>query len=291
MTEPISIHTPARKSWRRALIFPTVFFVAGLGVAAWVVTQTDIGNRFITPTRHAAPALIDPAKSTLNSASQTSSAMAERIAELEARLARAEAKTSASVSPISSNPINGLVLAFAARRALERGLPLGPVEDELVSYFGTTQPQLVAAIASAARQPISLEELQSELRALAPSLAGSEAGWWERLSHNLASLVSVRKFDQKSTNPQSLFGEAVAALDAGKVDVAIDTVSSLPEREVAHSWLEKAKRFQAAEKALTNLEASAFSPLSVQNIDSPIKNEVESGQKPHSPTENPVETF
>src|SRR3546814_12596719 len=62
----------------------------------------------------------------------------------------------------------GLLIAFAARRALDRGLSLGYLEAQLRLRFGDDQPNAVKTIIDTARDPITLEQLRSKLDPMAP---------------------------------------------------------------------------------------------------------------------------
>src|SRR3546814_16914803 len=66
----------------------------------------------------------------------------------------------------------GLLIAFAARRALDRGLSLGYLEAQLRLRFGDDQPTAVKTIIDTARAPITLDQLRRELHALAPQPFG-----------------------------------------------------------------------------------------------------------------------
>src|SRR3546814_21057224 len=65
-----------------------------------------------------------------------------------------------------------LLIAFAARRALDRGLSLGYLEAQLRLRFGDDQPNAVKTIINTARDPITPEKLRSELDEMAPQLVG-----------------------------------------------------------------------------------------------------------------------
>ncbi len=264
MTETSSSPPPQRRSLTRALLMPGLFFVGGLSLAGWVATQTAWGTKLVSPALPPAPIAVDPAR-LAGSSGELPSDVASRIAELEARLARTEAGASAagpSAAP-ASNRVNGLVLAFAARRALERGQPLGAIGQELQAHFGAAQPHLIAAINNAAEKPVTLAELQTELKALAPALGGGGDSWWAQVQSGAANLISVRNVDQQSTDPRTIFANAMSNLDGGHVSAAIDQIARLKSKALATEWMEKAKRFAAAGSALDALEASAFTPAIV----------------------------
>jgi hypothetical protein len=249
---------PARP-WRRALIIASLFFVGGIGLAGWVLTRTEIGETLLTR-QEPSPLTIDASKlNTPESAPPVTDQMV-RIAALEARVARAEAAVTAgaTASAAPSNRISGLILAFAARRALDRGQALGPVEGELKAQFGTSKPHLVAAVMAAASEPTTLTQIQTEFAALVPSLSSDGGGWWDHLTAGLASLVAVRSASTKPNDPAQLLDHAQKALAAGQVGEALSDVVNLPNRSAASAWISKARRYAEAQRALDALEASAF---------------------------------
>ena len=152
------------------------------------------------------------------------------------------------------------MLAFAARRALDRGLALGFVEGQLSNHFGVRQPRAVAMIIAAARQPVTLDALKSELETLAPTLAGNgpNEGWWDGISRSLSGLFIVRQADAPSTAPAERLTRASDAIALGRVDQALAEVARLPNRDLATDWMAKAKRHVEAYRALDLLEAAAI---------------------------------
>ena len=259
MTDPIQISPPSSgpsRSWRRAIILPILFFVGGIGATAWFLTSTDTGSGLIASPPP--PIAVDPSRIAA-AANPPSADVAARIAELETRLARAEAAPAGQGGgSTASDRVTGLVIAFAARRALERGQPLGPIEAELQAHFGASQAHLVAAVAAAAQRPVSLDQLRTEFDKISPSLSGSSDGWWARITGGLASLFTVRDAAQPSSDAATVLKRADAALEQGKVATALEEVAKLPSRAAANDWIDLAKRYVSATTALDALEASAF---------------------------------
>jgi hypothetical protein len=259
MTEtPLPTSSPARPL-RRALIIASLFFVGGIGLTGWFLTRTEIGANLLTQ-QEPSPLTIDASKLNVPAIAPPPSDQMVRIAELEARVARAEAAVTsgASAGAAPSNRINGLILAFAARRALDRGQALGPVEAELKAQFGASKPHLVAAVVAAAAEPTTLDQIQTEFAAVAPSLSSDDGGWWSRLKAGLSGLVSIRSASTKSNDPAQLLDHAQKALAAGRVGEALGDVVNLPNRSAASAWMNKARRYAEAQRALDALEASAF---------------------------------
>ena len=105
--------------------------------------------------------------------------LATRENGLAAQLAALEARTaSVSVDALAASGQAGraeaILIAFAARRAIERGMPLGYLEEELRKRFGTAEPRATLAITQSARQPLTLEDLRQGLDANSAELLSGQ---------------------------------------------------------------------------------------------------------------------
>jgi hypothetical protein len=154
----------------------------------------------------------------------------------------------------------GLLVAFAARRALDRGVALGYIEGLLTQRFGDTQRAAVATVITASRQPVTLEELQEGLQQVGPELTGGapDEDWWAALRAEMRSLVTVRREGAPSTMPAERLRRATRRLEAGQVDVALAEVLRMPGRENASEWIADARRYVAARRALDTIETAAL---------------------------------
>src|SRR5690606_6690672 len=92
--------------------------------------------------------------------------MEARIAGMEQRLARLDLQSQA----VSGNAARaeGLLIAFAARRAVERGEHLGWLEDQIELRFGAADPAAVQAIIAASQEPVTTERLIARLDEVGP---------------------------------------------------------------------------------------------------------------------------
>src|SRR3546814_7135246 len=102
----------------------------------------------------------------------------------------------------------GLRIAVAARRALDTGGPLGYIEGQLRLRFGRAQPRAVATIINAAREPVTLQDLQAGLVEIGPELTGRGPSekWWEDVKREVGELVVLRQSgtpERKSTRLNS----------------------------------------------------------------------------------------
>src|SRR4029078_4999849 len=120
-------------------------------------------------------------------------AIAEQIGQLQMRIQRVESENEQVQG--SAGRADALLIAFAARRAIERGVTLGYLEPLLVDRFGTDHPQAVATIRTASRSPVRLTELIAQFQDLEPMLVGPppNEGVWTGIKRGLSSLVTVHR--------------------------------------------------------------------------------------------------
>ncbi|WOF45692.1 hypothetical protein KNJ79_22055 (plasmid) [Sphingopyxis indica] len=196
-----------------------------------------------------APAAVDSA-----------SALAARVADLETRLSRITLEAASASG--NATRAEGLLIAFAARRALDRGLSLGYLEAQLRLRFGDDQPNAVKTIIDTSRDPVTLEQLRSELDTLAPDLVGrSENGdgsLWTAFRREMSELFVVRPAGTLSPRASERLERARRYLAGGQVDKAIDEVQAMPGAEVANDWLMDARRYHEARRALDLIETAAI---------------------------------
>jgi len=181
-----------------------------------------------------------------------------RVRDLEQRLA--QISVSARAASGNASRAEGLLVAFAARRALDRGVALGYIEAQLRARFGEAQPRAVAMVIAAARQPVTLEELQIALNDLGPQLAsaGSTPGWWDGLKREMSGLIVVRRTGTPSPLPTERLQRAKRRLEGGQVDAALAEVARMPGRDKAANWMANARRYIEARRALDIIETAAI---------------------------------
>jgi hypothetical protein len=266
--------TTQRRSLVSLLFVPLLAFVAGLALMGWVLTRSGTAEHWLGLVRAAdVPKPAPPPPVTVQAepppppvappvqagaASAADPELLRRVNRMEEKVTQLDLQARAAVG--NADRAESLLVAFAARRALDRGLGLGYLETLLRQRFATSQPQAVATIFTAARAPVTLEQLQAELQDLTPKLTGGgpDQGWWEAFRSELAGLVSIRKEGTPSPLPSEHLRRAQSSLSAGQVDVALVEVSRLPGRANAVDWLEKARRYVAARRALDTIETTAL---------------------------------
>jgi hypothetical protein len=196
-------------------------------------------------------------------------AQAARILDLEQRLGRIT--LAAQAASYNANHAEALLTAFAARRALDAGRPLGYVEGTLRLRFGEAQPKAVATIVNAAAEPVTLADLRLGLLDIDAAVRHPEGqgSWWQRFWQDLGTVAVIRKAGTPSPEPTQRLDRARHAVEQGQIDEAIAEMSALPQQPRVTRWLELARRYNEAHRALDLIEAAAIleprasSPLAV----------------------------
>ena len=255
------------------LLLALVAFLLGIAAMAWALTRWDAAATYlgIRPaplpqpiiTRPAGPPAPAPAVPAQAGAGATQRLVIDpettrRVAQLEQRVAEIDNQSRTAAG--NANRAEGLLIALAARRALDRGVGLGYIEGLLQQRFGNTQRQAVATVITASRQPVTLDRLQAGLQEVGPELtgAGPDQNWWTALKTELSGIVTVRRAGTTSTMPAERLRRATRSLEAGQVDVALLEVLRMPGRENASAWITEARRYVAARRALDAIETAAL---------------------------------
>lgn len=248
-------------NWSARLLIGLALILAGAAAATWMLARYDRAAHLLgvapapPPLIRAPQALAAPPGAP---AADTDAAVAARMAGLEARIARVE--TAARRAEGSAGRTDALVVAFAARRAIDRGVPLGYLETLLVDRFGNRHPRAVATIVTASRDPVRLDELIADFDQLGPELRGGgpQDSWWSSFQRELGSLVDIRRADVPSPKPDARYRRALSRLESGDVDAALAETMRLPGAARAGAWVAKARRYVAAHRALDEIESSAL---------------------------------
>ena len=265
---------PAARSTGRARSIIGIILlvlVIAAGIAGWLAWQgkirigadalgeqrtASLAQSIATPPPSAAALPAQPALPPAEAAA--ASGFDQRLAALEQRLARLDLQAAAASG--NAARAEGLLIAFASRRALERGAPLGYLEDQLKLRFADAQPNAVDTVLAAARQPSSIEQLVGQLDALGPTLADApkDEGGWSRLQRGLSDLFVIRRDTAQSVRPTERLDRAKLLLRNGKVEQAAAEVARLPGAAAAQDWIAAAYRYAAAERALDLIESTAI---------------------------------
>lgn len=254
---------------RQRLLLPLLIAFAG-GIAATLWAAPRIGNWWNgtgeeqASTFNDTQALLGGEGGNGESSAQVPNPSLD-VATLEARLAAVSAKLDAISEQAAGAGGNaaraeGLLIAFAVRRALDRGSPLGYLEGELRLRFGDSQPRAVATIVNAAAKPVTIADLQAGLDDVSPELLGSgeKVDWWTATRREIANLIIIRKADEPSPLPHKAIERAKLMMSAGRIDAAIKEIELLPDHDAADNWLQMARQYNEARRALDVVEAAAI---------------------------------
>ena len=246
-------------SLRAMLLAALISFLGGAGLIGWLVWhgQVDLGR--VPTLESVAAGQPAPTAVTANPAAAfTATALEQQVAVLERRLAQLNLQTAAFGG--NTARAEGLLVALAARRAIEQGKPLDYLEAQLSTRFGTARPAAVTTLVAAAKSPVTLDQLAAQLDDLGPALLGQpkDEGGWNRLRRDLSGLFVIRRDDGKVSRPVQRLDRARLLLRSGQIEAAISEVSRFPNSALAREWLVAAQRYAEAQAALDQIEQAAL---------------------------------
>lgn len=267
-----------RTSFRLIAAIAGLAFVVGLVAMGWAVSRWEDARQKKAPVVRVDPAALDgraqpgavpPPIPAPSAATAPPPDLAARLAQAEARIAALESTRGGAGG--TSSRAEALLIAFAARRAIDRGLSLGYLEGELKRYYGETQPLAVGTIVAASRAGVTRGELAQELSRLTPALTGrlESEGWWQSFSGALSRLFVVRESGALPSDPEDRVARAQAELANGQVARAIAEISRLPQRQAASQWLAQARQHAEAQRALDILEAASLTIPAIKGATTP----------------------
>lgn len=259
------------RSGRGRMVLGLLLILAALGGAAWYGWQSGwlkvgIPDIAVSPLPTPSAAMAQPAQVTqtnlaanLAATDAALAAAAAKVTALEQRLA--ELNQQAQSAAGQAGHAEALLVAFAARRAIERGQPLGYLETQLRVRFGNTQPVAVDRVIAAAQKPVTLAMLGESFEKLSLQLVGGAKGegTWDWLTRQAGELFVIRHTDMPSPTPESRALRVREALAGGRVDLAIAEVERMPGKDAAIDWLANARDFAMTEHALDQLETASLS--------------------------------
>jgi hypothetical protein len=240
-------------------------FLVGLLLAVWAINHFQTAVPAVQPQPvAAAPAptkvIVAPAVST------DPASLSARQEMLSAQLAALEQRGTVITGEAANAYGNAtraeaLLVALAARRQINRGLPLNYLEQQLRERFGATQPAEVAAIIQASRNAVTPEDLRLGLDQIGPQLAlgpTDGGGWGGAVWRLLGSLVVVHPRNTPSPVPSERLARVRRMLAQDQIEAAVEEVNRLPGASQATGWMTGAKQYVAVRKALNTLEQAAI---------------------------------
>ncbi len=276
MTDATPISSPGSAMSLATAIGVALFtFIVGAILAAlvfawWrparIVTPPELVTAAPQPARVAAP---PPASTDPASLAAREEMLAAQLAALEQRTALVSGQAAASAG--NANRAEALMIAFAARRAIDRGLGLGYLEQQLRDRFGASRPAEVTLVIQAARKPVTAEDLRLGLDTIGPQLAlgSADGNWLEAFRRQIGSLIVVHRQGDPSPAPADRLDRIRRLLGQRQVEAAIAEVARLPGGEQATRWMAAARQFVAAHDALDTLEETALQGTATPSATSP----------------------
>ena len=270
ITPPTVLPAARRGQLRWYVLGALLLLLAGAVGGSWAIDRLrawrggapDTATAPVIAANGATPAVLPPANTARNplpaAALPAPTDLAGRVRLLEAQLAEIKAANGSLTG--NASRAEALLIAFAARRALDRGLALGTLESQLQLRFGDDQPNAVRTVIDVSRTPVTLDWLQTEFDKLAPTLAGGgpEASLWSGLRREVGELFVLRDAAAPSTRSDQRVVRARRLLDAGMADAAIMEVNALPAAPHAAAWVAQARRYHEARRALDLIETAAI---------------------------------
>jgi hypothetical protein len=245
--------------WGTNLLLGIALILAGAAGAAWALARFDGAARFfgVAPKPVVvSPLPLVPAGPRLEVLEGKPES--REIARIENRLAQVETTTQRVEG--SAGRADALLVAFAARRAIDRGVALGYLEPLLLDRFGRTHARSVATIITGSHSPVRLNDLVNQYRDLGPQLRSGavQEGTWSQFKRELGSLIKVRRAARPSTQPDARYLRALAALEDGEVDTALAETMRLPGAANVQPWVRQARQYVAVHRALDEIESGAL---------------------------------
>jgi len=252
----------SHRSWTARLLIAFALVLLGAAAATWGLARYQSAARVlgVVPAQPAPAAPAAPPAQQQQALAPTAppAGIEAAVADLQLRLQRVE--NAAAQAQGSAGRADALLVAFAARRSIERGVGLGYLEPLLIERFGVRHPQAVSTIVTSSRSPVRLADLVSQYEQIKPSLlaAGPQEGFWSSVRRELGSLIHVHRADRPSAQPQARYERALAQLSSGHVDAALAETMRLPGAARADEWVRRARQYVAVHRALDEIESAAL---------------------------------
>lgn len=268
LSQPLPLPRP-RRNLTTTLLAAFLAFLVGGGIVGWLAQTGQLPASLrearaakLTPRPNGTVPLTASAPTPEPSSAPTDPAslggVETRLALLEDRLTRIDSEATAASGNAARS--EALLVAYAARRRIDKGEPLSFVADQLTLRFGGAQPQAVQTVIAAAKRPITLDELIGQLEAASPMLTGTQRdeSTWTRIRREIASLFVVRRAPVPAATAESRIARARLMLARGKIGEAVAEVERLPGAEGVQPWIDEARRYENTQRALDVIETAAM---------------------------------
>lgn len=257
---------PARRSSARGqLLVMLLAFALGAAAVGWLSWRGYLSDWTQDSVTTQPDTVQDPPIDVPPSDKPNGVAEIESVTSVEARLAMLEDRFSrinlqANAASGNAARAEGLLIAFATRRMVDRGEPLRYLSDQLRLRFNNAQPNAVERIIQFADDPVTIDELDARLGALEPELVGkpSEESLWDTAAREFKNLFTIREEKSSILTPEARIERAKVMLTAGKIPQAIAEVERMPGAKAASRWIVDAKRYEEVQRALDLIETTAM---------------------------------
>jgi len=288
---------PRRRTGRRILTGVVLLLLVGLGIGGWLVWTGKLGlqeggrtasENSATRSASTGSGPVSP-QAPPSPASQPATlpvgALEARLALLEDRLSRLDLQATAASG--NAARAEGMLIAFAARRTIDRGSQLGYLEDQLKLRFADAQPNAVRTIIEAGHSPVTLDGLVAQLDTLAPKLnaASPTDDTWTRVKRELGGLFVIRHETMPEVSAADRVQRAKLMLAAGRAGDAINEIQLLPGSAAAADWMASVRRYDQTQRALDLIETTAM--LDPRNLQDSQGRKVEQASPLAGPTASP----
>jgi len=179
--------------------------------------------------------------------------VAARLEQLAIDLQRASGTAEAG-----DRQVRDLYLVSVARRMVESGRPLGPVQSALSARFSAQDAAAMDSLERWSMVPQTRASLAARLSTMdeavvAPAAPGT-LGFWDRLMARISGLVTVEDGTVAGVVETDVLAAAGKALASGDVALAVSRLQQAKPSAVRDQWLADARALVAAETALDRLE-------------------------------------
>jgi hypothetical protein len=197
------------------------------------------------------------------SAAQAANAAQATFMTLDSRLNAATAKLDRD-----GTALRAMASAMALRGVVDRGAPMGTLDDSLALLVGGQSPDMLT-LRRVERGGPTLASLRSSFRSVRPALLqtaeAASGNWTDRALVQVKALLDVRPADGSARNPTNQTPDAMIPLvderlARGDVAGAIAAMRLLPAsaQNRAGGWLTQASLYVQTRAALARLETQAI---------------------------------
>ena len=287
--ETIKTDTNDGMRLRTLIIFIFIAFIGGIIAAGWAITKYDLfqskpnnisadkADDIITlnPETIAAPStsrqpITNGDTHQVNNSNEADTIIQrqnnnvndqlinERVDSLDNRLAQIDSQA----QQVSGNAdrTEAMLIAFAARRAIDSGSTLGYIKDQLQARFISSNGDDVKVIIEAGDNPVRLSALQNQLENNAEFLlkTNDDKSTWDIIKKEISELIVIRSTNSQPLQAEQRLAQIKTALSNRDVKSAITEMEQMPGAANAQEWITYARRYIKVQEALDAIEKTAI---------------------------------